>query len=540
MLGIVSVIAFVIVEIALLIKKKNVRILYYAVAAEAVFLMAYSALTYGQATITSDVVTPVLLWDSMVKHHSLIPKTFNYANGDIWILSLQMTYGIPSLFITSQPLARMMSSVIFELFAIAGIVYMSKKAFRDNSWTLIVPIIFLIVVGERRMLIWEAGYIALVLWLTLVPSLYAKITKERKKLAVIVGILLIVLGTASPMRYAAELIVPLILATIITEYMSGKKLTKDVIKEYSIKIGLVLIVPAIISKLLYRWICSGRNVNPSLVTSTSFVSMPEDIWNNMQMVIINMLRCFGYYGDVSLGSLAGMINLISITMLVLLCFVVPYLQAKKLKDENDNVKFYYIFAMSHNAVLIMTCVFFGQVETARYLLTTVILFIVISSRYIYNYWLNNDTVGILLTIAFVFCVVIEGSNMSRDTIGWQDELAHKTELANFLKENNLTKGYATYWNAYETQIYSNSEVELGGIEIDKDGLTPFYWLVDDSVYEPVDSNTFLLLTAEEHDALKFNLVSKFGAPIQELRCGDSYIIVFNYDIVLNMKKSNIK
>ena len=48
----------------------------------------------------------------------------------------------------------------------------AKKLFKDNSWALIVPIIFLIIAGERRMLIWEAGYIAFVLWLTLIPTLF--------------------------------------------------------------------------------------------------------------------------------------------------------------------------------------------------------------------------------------------------------------------------------------------------------------------------------------------------------------------------------
>ena len=191
--------------------------------------------------------------------------------------------------------------------------------------------------------------------------------------------------------------------------------------------------------------------------------------------------------------------------------------------------------MTHNAVLLMTCIFFGQVEIPRYLLTTVVLFVYTSGRYIYKYWLNTDIVGKILTCGFIFCILIEGANISIKSFDWQESLSQKKALGEFLVESGLEKGYATYWNAYSNEVYSNSEVKFGGINIEADGLSPFYWLVDSNTYEPEDKNTFLLLTSEEHDTLGFNIVNTFGAPINELRYNDYYIIVFNHDIVLNMK-----
>ncbi|MBP5597674.1 MAG: hypothetical protein J6Y02_20045 [Pseudobutyrivibrio sp.] len=536
MFGIIVLIIASIIEIALIIKKKSIGTLFIAVCVESLLLVIYSILTYGQTFIHSDVATPILLWESIVKNRNIFPASFNYANGDIWFLSLQLFCAIPSLFIKSQSLVRMLASAQFVIVAVLGIVYASKKLFKNNSWSLIVPIIFLMITGQRSMLIYEAGYISLVLWLTLVPSLFYIVINGKTKLGIVQFILMTALVTASPLRYAAELILPLFLAYIYVEFIAEKvEFTFKSVLESMIKPAVLLAVPTVIGSILYSWLCSWHNMNVTDTSSTVFVASVGEIWQNIQSSVLNLYSCFGYFGGISLFSLEGISNLISIVLCTLVCIVVPYLQLKRLKNESKSVQYFYVFAMVHNAVLFMTCVFFGQVAVVRYLLTTVVLFIVISARYIYVYWLKEDIVGRVLAYSFIFCVIIEGGLITSGTFGWQDALAHKKELAKILEDNDLKKGYATYWNAYNNEVYTDLEVDFGAVLIESDGLSPFYWLVDDSAFTPEYEKTFLLLTPEEHDSLAFNIISTFGTPAQEIDNGEYYILVFDYDIVQNMK-----
>lgn len=537
MFGIITLILATIIELALIIKRKSIRTIFIAVCVEAVVLVVYSILTYGQTAIHSDVATPIILIQSMVRNHSLFPETFNYANGDIWFLAPQLFCFLPSLFIKSQSLVRMLASAQFVLVAIGGIIFSSKRLFKDNSWDLIVPIIFLLMSGERSMLIYEAGYISLVLWLTLIPSLFYIVTNGRYKIGIVYCLLLTALVSAAPMRYAAEIILPLLLAYLYIEFIDSRKLELNVkiFFESAKKVIILLVIPTIVGKFIYDWLCSWHNVNLTVNNSTVFVGSIQQVWQNIQLAALNLYSIFGYSGGCELVSLHGISNLISIFMCTLLCFVVPYLQGKCINKESKAVKFFYIFSMSHNSVLIMTCVFFGQVAVARYLLTTVVLFVIISARYIYCYWLNDKALGKFLLGGFVFCVLIEGSLISTNSFGWKQTLSQKKELARVLEENNLKKGYATYWNAYNNQVYADSKIEFGAINLGPDGTHPYYWLVDSDVFLPEKESTFLLLTSQEHDSLEFNIIKTFGAPVKEINCGDYYVIVFDHDIILNMR-----
>ena len=47
----------------------------------------YSILTFGQTDVHSDTATATLLAQAQLKYHSFFPKSWCYANGDIWVLS---------------------------------------------------------------------------------------------------------------------------------------------------------------------------------------------------------------------------------------------------------------------------------------------------------------------------------------------------------------------------------------------------------------------------------------------------------------------
>lgn len=107
----------------------------------------------------------------------------------------------------------------------------------------------------------------------------------------------------------------------------------------------------------------------------------------------------------------------------------------------------------------------------------------------------------------------------------------KKEFNQELISHGLTKGYATYWNAYSNEVYSDLQISFGGVSIYENSITPFYWLVDSDVYEAEDKNTFLLLNKEENDMINYNLSNICGEPIENFIVQGMYVYVFDHDIV---------
>lgn len=100
----------------------------------------------------------------------------------------------------------------------------------------------------------------------------------------------------------------------------------------------------------------------------------------------------------------------------------------------------------------------------------------------------------------------------------------KESFAIFLNQKSslkeLTKGYATYWNAYNNVIYSNFDLEIGAVRIDYNDIQPRYWLAD-ADYFSVDKNldkSFLILIGSELENYHYAIQS-LGEPLE----------IFEYD-----------
>ena len=95
----------------------------------------------------------------------------------------------------------------------------------------------------------------------------------------------------------------------------------------------------------------------------------------------------------------------------------------------------------------------------------------------------------------------------------------------------MTKGYATYWNAYCNEVYSDFRISFGGINLTESGIEPHLWLVDSDVYKKEDTHTFLLLTSVENDWYIARGQYFFEKPIDSFIINDMYVHVFDYDII---------
>lgn len=84
----------------------------------------------------------------------------------------------------------------------------------------------------------------------------------------------------------------------------------------------------------------------------------------------------------------------------------------------------------------------------------------------------------------------------------QDNQLH--QLADYLKEEDLIEGYATFWNAQAITLLSNDQVHARNILVDHDGIklckyqSNLNWYQD----QPTIDHYFILLSSQEYDQLE--------------------------------------
>ncbi len=104
------------------------------------------------------------------------------------------------------------------------------------------------------------------------------------------------------------------------------------------------------------------------------------------------------------------------------------------------------------------------------------------------------------------------------------------ELIEVLQENNLTYGYASYWNASATTVLSNEQIKVRAIVGQDDKLHMFNWFCKTAWY--VQPANFVIVTDENDNfgVTPTNIKRELGEPSQTLTCGDYNIYVYDYDI----------
>ena len=501
----------------------------------------YSILTKGQASIHSDVATATLLIQSQIEKRSFFPASWQYANGDIWILGSNVFTFPFFVVLKNQSLARMLGSACFVIAAVLGVIFMSRKLFHNDSWLLMVPL-FLVFHPHNDVtnnnILWEASYTGQMLWMALGFTLSFHAICRRSRVAMCVYGLLAVVLYSQGIRFAAEQGIPLIGAYGIFAYCEFKKTAdtdKNKLLYQLLRAILVIGVPLVLGLVIYKYLCSHHSVNDGR-SAMSFVSSSETVWKNVETYLLYLFESFGYNHGVRLFSADGIWNLFVLVLCPLVCFVVPVMQALKLQAETAEVKLFYIYGLLHNALLFITIVLFGNIDSSRYVLSTVFVNIAICSRYIYVYWLKesifNDLLWSTLFAAFacLACFMIVSQSG-----GWAGTLSAQKQFGKKLMDRGLEKGYATYWNAYNNEIYSDLNIRYGAVNImNGEKMTPFLWLVDKDVYTPEEKNTFLLLGEQENASLSASIPLIFGDPVEVLHENGGYIYLFDYDIALNM------
>jgi len=472
------------------------------------FACAVLTMTYGRTVVNSDMAIASLFADSFYKHHNFFSGTWSYANGDIW--TLYPTVGILSIlvhpFLGAGDVARTIVVVIQMILGAVALGTLSKKYFKDESWMLMVPLGTMYLFGIAVYVLYDGCYGDFIIWQPLVCMLFINAYRKYAegklfsvKLAVYM-VILYILSVRGP-RTLADFALPMIMTVVVMVYIRAAE-RKSVIWKTDLKDAIYWIfanaIPAVLGLITYNWLATWHNINNVKESLMVFSGSMSDVWNGLIKTVLYYFEVFGFQPDVSVSSMIGLRNFVSIVMCAIICIVVPILQGRKILKETKTIQFIYFYAMLHNLVMLLCGVFFDFV-IKYHMTSSVVLFVIVSARYIYVYWIKqeNEVRGYAWTALFVVASLIECVAMLSNVGGWKNRLEAQEKVSDVLEDHGLTKGYATFWNAYANQLYSDDKVRIGGITVEQNRLQEYWWLVDNSIYEPEETQSFIMLTDEE-------------------------------------------
>lgn len=210
----------------------------------------------------------------------------------------------------------------------------------------------------------------------------------------------------------------------------------------------------------------------------------------------------------SLISLKSVIRIIGIAggLVIALVPVIALFFYKKLQPKTKMV------LMTHIGVtgIIMFGYIFGILSAANWRLTPIICTGLIATIFVINEMNGGMVVKRMAFLAI--CTLIATGMVGMKSVynirGMNITNNAKYAITQYLKGNNLTYGYATFWNCQTITLLSDSEVVCSNVQIDNEGIQKSEYQTSRKRFEDQDGvdRYFVLVSEEEYEALKTNIL----------------------------------
>ena len=103
-------------------------------------------------------------------------------------------------------------------------------------------------------------------------------------------------------------------------------------------------------------------------------------------------------------------------------------------------------------------------------------------------------------------------------------------LATYLKENNLTEGYAEFWDANHVVVASENTVHVRAIHFDQvDGVEaarPYYWFSKNQWVPNPEANFIVAINDNSRSVNEANILKYFGEPLEKINFDPYNIYVY--------------
>lgn len=235
----------------------------------------------------------------------------------------------------------------------------------------------------------------------------------------------------------------------------------------------------------------------------------------------DLLGLLGYSQGVKLFSLQGIRNIA--VLLLLLLFILMFIKILNTKNLSYEKKFTAVFFISSFLISSATFILLDT-YTSRYYIP--VLAAAVPAAAIYWQEEEKKLDRIFIGGGCIAAALIIGLLVWKEyAFDCRDNKNNREDVLAYLLDNDLTFGYATFWNGNVLTELSNGEVEVAGVStINKDSISYFQWLTFAKYHEPGyhEGKVFILLAKSELETFQSTELSKEG----ELAYQDSGYTVY--------------
>lgn len=520
----------------------------YAILSLAAVL--YYTIWPAEGYLHSDCTDTILWAQASVDGDSVFNTDFCYAallpfSSSIWLVPLIKIFGVT---MTTHIIGMAIFAVLFFL----SIIFVCRSM--EWSWNMTLlcsgSVLLLLSSSDKmREIMWghviyySLGLLILFVGLGLLLRMCRNFELEKRRKAYIYAALLFVfmmLGATNGLQCIAIYTLPLIAAIVAEMFFNSKN---KLISSHNLfyGFGALILVTSMFLGLVLLKVWKGDIV----AGYAEAFSLLDDVGNWVDNLLKFPESYFSLFGinivdGASLASMETIGNLVKIvvSVMILILPLVILLCYKKIESKQTKILLWTHIAVSAVIMIGFIC---GRLSAGNWRLIPMVgTSILTSFAAVREMFGMKDCSMVWKRFAAVMLIIpIMGSLVNFKVITampkdyGQDNELH--QLADFLAENDLEYGYATFWYSQAITLISDSEVKVRSITAEKTGLAPYYYQTNRTWYEDREGvdKYFVMLTKSESLNVKSNtewLFLRENYLVEMLEYGNFNIFVFDTNI----------
>lgn len=236
--------------------------------------------------------------------------------------------------------------------------------------------------------------------------------------------------------------------------------------------------------------------------------------------------------DMLIYSVDGIFNLLRIVCAVVL-ITVPVIMAFLYRKFGE-VSYRLMILIHHFlTLLILLGWVFGKLSSANWRLSPIVVTSVILCVMFVKWIIGSVEYKRLAAIVVipVMCMVLITSKDIFTMDKQSKENEELTNLAEYLEENNLEYGYATFWQANIITLISDSDVKVRGIKFEEDGYMKRLYQTNRNWYGKAEGYDRYFVIFTEKEYMDYYLGNdNYEEPEEMLEFGDYRIMVYGHNL----------
>lgn len=498
----------------------------------------YYIIVISRGEYHSDCTDTITWAEAVVDGKALINPDFKYAcllpfGGQLLMVPFVAIFGVGMK-------AQIIGMILFAIAFTAALIYLCRSMDFSYKWCSIAVATVLIVLSaseKLREIFWchiiyySLGVLFLMVGLALVNNI---LKSEQPKLRhIIILSIWTILCSTNGSQALTIYVLPVIAAVFAERFFNFKTklFSKENIKP-AFLIG-IMVISMVIGLLLS--IIINRGVSAGYQTGYSSYSSSGEWADNFISFMPGIFKLVGISPDTDLVmfSFKGILELVKIifVLIVLLIPIVMLFMYKHFKELP-----YRIMILTHTilSVLLMLAWTFGKLNSACWrlspMLATAVILCVMFIRWLYK----NKPLARLSAIAIIPLIIVcitTVSTLALPSITGKNKPDNEMDgICEFLEEQELEYGYATFWNANIVTLLTDSDIKVRCIRVDDKGATPrmyqtnINWYTDNSY-----DNYFLLLTESEY--YDYLVSPTYELPVKSYEYENYRILVYKHNIM---------